>query len=252
MTKKIWELPELASISDDDLFLVANAPAGTPTTRYITAANLNYASKSAANVFTAGPQQVTIDSAGNKGFVIKAANSQTANLQEWQNSSGTALVTVDADGWANFGHTKGIRCPGGSQLQILEGSGGGTGSINISASTVGLASTFYVNNRRTVNITAAPVTVSGYPFLSITGTWNAGGVTHNGIKLNVTDTSSATNSTLLDLQVASSSKFSVHKTGAIIPVSLADSAAPNSSIYYSTDASKLVFKDSGGVVNNLY
>ncbi|GAH32772.1 unnamed protein product, partial [marine sediment metagenome] len=36
------------------------------------------------------------------------------------------------------------------------------------------------------------------------------------------------------------------------PKSSADAAAPNNSIYYSTDASKLVYKDSGGTVNNLY
>jgi hypothetical protein len=36
------------------------------------------------------------------------------------------------------------------------------------------------------------------------------------------------------------------------PVSMADSAAPNNSIYYSTDSSKLVYKDALGVVNNLY
>lgn len=40
--------------------------------------------------------------------------------------------------------------------------------------------------------------------------------------------------------------------GAICPPSLADASAPNNSIYYSTDASKLVYKDSGGTVNNLY
>lgn len=36
------------------------------------------------------------------------------------------------------------------------------------------------------------------------------------------------------------------------PPSLADTAAPNGSVYYSTTASKLVFKDSGGTVNALY
>lgn len=36
------------------------------------------------------------------------------------------------------------------------------------------------------------------------------------------------------------------------PVSSADSSAPNNSIYYSTTQSKLVYKDSGGSVNNLY
>ncbi len=40
--------------------------------------------------------------------------------------------------------------------------------------------------------------------------------------------------------------------GGVTPASLADSSAANSTIYYSTDAGKLVFKDSGGVVNNLY
>lgn len=38
----------------------------------------------------------------------------------------------------------------------------------------------------------------------------------------------------------------------ITPASLADASAPNGTIYYSTTAGKLVFKDSGGTVNNLY
>lgn len=41
-------------------------------------------------------------------------------------------------------------------------------------------------------------------------------------------------------------------TKAFKPASLADSVAPNNAIYYSTTASKLVYKDSGGTVNNLY
>ena len=40
--------------------------------------------------------------------------------------------------------------------------------------------------------------------------------------------------------------------GSIEPVSLADADAVNNSIYFSTDQSKLVFKDSGGVVNDLH
>jgi hypothetical protein len=42
------------------------------------------------------------------------------------------------------------------------------------------------------------------------------------------------------------------QNGYFLPVSSADADAPNNSIYYSTDASKLVYKDSGGIVNNLY
>ena len=44
----------------------------------------------------------------------------------------------------------------------------------------------------------------------------------------------------------------VRNDGTIKPVQLADASAPNDSIYYSTDASKLVYKDSGGTINNLY
>ena len=40
--------------------------------------------------------------------------------------------------------------------------------------------------------------------------------------------------------------------GSFIPVSLADTAAQNNSVYYSTTQSKLVYKDSGGTVNDLY
>lgn len=37
------------------------------------------------------------------GIVVKAHASQTANLQEWQNSSGTALVAITKDGYLNVG-----------------------------------------------------------------------------------------------------------------------------------------------------
>lgn len=44
----------------------------------------------------------------------------------------------------------------------------------------------------------------------------------------------------------------VREDNSIEPVSLADADAVNNSIYYSTDQSKLVYKDSAGVVNDLY
>lgn len=39
---------------------------------------------------------------------------------------------------------------------------------------------------------------------------------------------------------------------ALAIVTLADADAPNSTLYYSSTQSKLVWKDSGGVVRNLY
>ena len=66
-----------------------------------------------ANTFTASPQQITVNAAGNKGLIIKGAPSQTNNLQEWQNSGGTAGAFVD---------------PYGSLYLAQIGSRGGTGA----------------------------------------------------------------------------------------------------------------------------
>jgi uncharacterized protein YwbE len=52
------------------------------------------------------------------------------------------------------------------------------------------------------------------PLLDITGTWNTTGAT-SGITLDVTDTASASTSTLLDLKVGAASKFKVDKSGFI-------------------------------------
>jgi hypothetical protein len=40
--------------------------------------------------------------------------------------------------------------------------------------------------------------------------------------------------------------------GFLLPITSADATAPNNSIYYSSDASKLVYKDGAGAVNDLY
>ena len=50
---------------------------------------------------------------------------------------------------------------------------------------------------------------------SMVDTWNDAGTTFTGIGLNVTDTDSASDSLLMDLQVGGSSKFSVRKNGHI-------------------------------------
>jgi hypothetical protein len=41
-------------------------------------------------------------------------------------------------------------------------------------------------------------------------------------------------------------------TGSFYPGSMADAAAPNMTLYYSTTQGKLAFKDGSGVVQNLY
>jgi hypothetical protein len=50
----------------------------------------------------------------------------------------------------------------------------------------------------------------------MTDTWNNGGTQFYAIKMNVTDTASASNSRLIDLLVGGASKYSVDKTGAMV------------------------------------
>lgn len=42
------------------------------------------------------------------------------------------------------------------------------------------------------------------------------------------------------------------QNGYFLPISSADADAPLNSIYYSTDSSKLVYRDPSGTVNDLY
>jgi len=53
----------------------------------------------------------------------------------------------------------------------------------------------------------------------MTDTWNAGGTTFTAIKMNATDTASASGSLLVDLQVGGVSQFSISKTGGITGLS---------------------------------
>jgi hypothetical protein len=46
--------------------------------------------------------------------------------------------------------------------------------------------------------------------------------------------------------------FMIRGNGTIRPVAMSDASAPNDSIYYSTTAAKLVYKDAGGIVRSLY
>lgn len=87
-------------------------------------------------------------------------------------------------------------------------------------------------------ITAAAATLSGQlivtrgtltanaPSISITETWNNAGVTFTGILSNITDTTSAAASLLLDLQVAGSSKLNVSKLGVVTTNANGSTSAP--------------------------
>lgn len=54
------------------------------------------------------------------------------------------------------------------------------------------------------------------------------------------------------LRVGGETPFEIDNNGFAKPITSTDAAAPNNSIYYSSTQSKLVYKDGGGTVNNLY
>ncbi len=65
------------------------------------------------------------------------------------------------------------------------------------------------------NVKISPKELTGKSVSDLVQTWNNSGTIFSGLKLNVTDTASDASSSLLDLQVGSSSKFKIGKDGTI-------------------------------------
>ena len=70
--------------------------AGSITGNSATVTNGVYSN--AANTLTKGEQAIAIEAADKRGLVIKASGGQSANLQEWQDSSATVLAKIDSAG----------------------------------------------------------------------------------------------------------------------------------------------------------
>jgi hypothetical protein len=64
-------------------------------------------------------------------------------------------------------------------------------------------------------VVAGVAQTTSRPVLDLAQTWNAGGVTFTGLKLNVTGTASTAASLLMDLQVGGSTRFAVRQDGRI-------------------------------------
>jgi hypothetical protein len=73
-------------------------------------------------------------------------------------------------------------------------------------------STTNLNPRHPATINAGTLTTS-QPSLTINQTWNSGATAFNPLRMNITNTTSATTSTLMDLKVGGISKFSINKDG---------------------------------------
>jgi hypothetical protein len=171
---------------------------------------------------------VATAAAATKGLIVKGASAQSANLQEWQNNAGTVLAYVDLSG----------RIYASGNFTVADNAGlfyrDGRVGIGTGTSTP-VFGCEYSNYMR-------PIILSGYPD-------GAGSI---GTIINTSNSYANATAKLLSVQSNGTEKFAIFSNGGIQPASMADSAATNNSIYYSTTASKLVYKDAAGTVNNLY
>lgn len=98
---KVSALTDGVTAEASDRIPVARDPTGTPLSRYITPAYIRtYLSGLATSWLDA--QTFVAPSAGTVPIIAKGASGQTANLQEWRNSSNTALASVSAAGNGAF------------------------------------------------------------------------------------------------------------------------------------------------------
>jgi hypothetical protein len=263
--------------------------------------------------------QVSAFSSSTKGMIIKGAASQTANVLEVQNSTGTAYLTVgpkstlDTNG--DTGLLANLTVASGTPIDVaafklfvdVQGStSSGVSAMHcqpyITAGSVGtlralmVYPTFYGGNAiEAYGLLAQSACLGGVCGslynISISNPYVASGsITYNyGLYINSLTAGSynyaiyagrglvrfndlvqidvptsttkgqvikcAVGQSVDALQVQDSSSgvmFAIDKNGGVVFASMADSTAAINTAYYSTTQNKLVYKDSGGVVNNLY
>ena len=116
-----------------------------------------------ANTFTASPQQITVNAAGNKGLIIKGAASQTADTFLNQNSSSTILSGFNAAGQLYAGTTASVV-------------GSTTTAITSAAYTSATVAVFTYGGTSLVQA-GQRVTVAGVTGGTYNGTWTVSAVT---------------------------------------------------------------------------
>lgn len=172
--------------------------------------------------------------ATNKALVLKEAANQSANVFEIQTNGGTVVCHFDPAIGLLLGNTYTIGSTGVLFVQTGQG-------CQTQVKTLYVQITDTSGNNPGVNL---------YPSSSPQCVYVSPGATSIGVIVIAAPLQSG------DLQQWQNSDTSVASQidakGAWHPPALADSAAQNGSVYYSTTANKLVYKDSGGIVNNLY
>jgi hypothetical protein len=223
---------------------------------------------------TASPsarQHIVTGGVSTIGAIIQAAAGQTANLQEWRDSGGVARGYMSwlgtypifnlMDNGSGLGQYSFNEVKLLNNRIVLQAALSGTARIYYSG-----AQSFDVQNNnngsavthifgvrmldpnKLSSSSAVQVGINIYPDINQSGT--AG---YRMLQVNPTETAIGSGEKYLAWFGRGGSFLSgIDRTGAYQPASLADADAANSTVYYSTTQSKLVYKDGGGVVNDLY
>ncbi len=119
---------------------------------------------SLGNTFTSGTQTIQTGTAGTVGVVVQGASGQTADLQDWENNTGTVLASVNSSGVIS-GNGSGLTNVHGVLLTQLLGnsslSGAQSGYVNMISDYVPpVNATAFTFNRCAQAATAAGQTLS--------------------------------------------------------------------------------------------
>lgn len=226
----------------------------------------------AANTFTPGPQTVRTGGDANKGLVARAnSSSQTANLVEAEDENAAARVFMSPGAAASAdadGYYLGFTPAGGREYRIGTYDGGGRMVFARSDNSTSYFSLQLDSGQVTFSIRSGLIYILGTqasPGLVITP-YEAGGTGVLQIGRRVSDSNAAVGASvelwpntgqtaaLLGFMApgGASTNARFNANGSWTPPHVADAAAANDTVYYSTTAGKLVYKDGAGVVNNLY
>jgi hypothetical protein len=116
-----------------------------------------------AHVTPLAKNHIYTSSATEKGQIIQGVTSQTANLSEWSDNTGTVLSSVDANG--NINTNKNINLSSGSKLNIATGTNASIGTATLSSGTVTVNTTAVTTNS-IILLTYQNCSSCGTPYIS--------------------------------------------------------------------------------------